>query len=206
MNWPKWMCLTTDEGRRSHPEQVQALCSAGVDWIQLRTKHLRGSDLESIASECLVHCREAGITFVLNDHLDLALKIEADGVHLGTSDTPWSEARERAGSDFLIGGTVNSVKDAKMVVASGVPDYVGVGPFKFTRTKQKLAPVLTDSDWASIVNILGELPGYAIGGIEDSDLPEILRLGVRGVAVCSALYRGGDIAQNYQKLLNAYEK
>ena len=205
MNWPSFMCLTTDGLACSHTEQVQALCSAGVDWVQLRAKELSDQELEPIAFECLIRCREIGASFVLNDRLELALRIGADGVHLGKQDTPWAAARERAGDSFLIGGTVNSVEDARTAVASGVLDYVGVGPFKFTQTKKNLAPVLTESDWAAILEVLGDLPSYAIGGIEAADLSKVRSLGVSGAAICSMLYREPSVSENYHALLNAYE-
>lgn len=202
MNWPTYMCLTTDGIDRPHTDQVQALCSAGVDWVQLRAKEMSDQELEPIAFECMIRCREIGSTFVLNDRLDLALRLGADGVHLGKLDTPWAEARERAGEDFLIGGTVNSVADAEQAVASGVLDYVGVGPFKFTQTKKNLAPVLAESDWRAILETLGDLPSYAIGGIEPADIPEVLGLGVTGTAICSVLYREPNVSDIYQTLLN----
>lgn len=202
MNWPQYMCLTTDGIDRPHTDQVQALCSAGVDWVQLRAKEMSDQELEPIAFECMIRCREIGSIFVLNDRLDLALRLGADGVHLGKLDTPWAEARERAGADFLIGGTVNSVADAERAVASGVLDYVGVGPFKFTHTKKNLAPVLAESDWRAIVETLGDLPSYAIGGIEPADIPEVLALGVTGAAICSVLYREPNVSDIYQTLLN----
>lgn len=204
MNWPSIMCLT-DDRIDSHTNQVQALCFAGVSWVQLRSKEMSDVELEPIAFECLIRCREVGATFVLNDRLDLALKIGADGVHLGKNDTPWKEARQVAGSGFLIGGTVNSMQDAELVVRSDVLDYVGIGPFKFTQTKKKLAPVLCDSDWPEILEILGGIPSYAIGGIESGDLKKVRSFGVNGVAICSALYSGSGVSENYDKLLKAYE-
>lgn len=202
MNWPKLMCLTADRGAYSHVEQVQALCAAGVDWVQLRCKELSDEELESVAFECLVRCREVGATFIVNDRLELALRIGADGVHLGKQDMPWTVARRRAGIGFLIGGTVNSVADAEKAKACGALDYVGVGPFRFTETKKNLAPVLSGEDWVSILQILGEMPSYAIGGIEAADLP---KLRTRGAAVCAALYGGCGVSRNYHTLLNAYE-
>ncbi|ADE55710.1 thiamine phosphate synthase [Coraliomargarita akajimensis] len=201
MNWPKLMCLTTDGVSLSHSEQVQALCSAGVDWIQLRSKELSDAELEPIAFECLIRCREVGATFVLNDRVELALNIGADGVHIGKQDMAWREARKLAGADFIIGGTVNSIDDAQSAIESDVLDYVGVGPFKFTQTKQNLAPVLSDPEWVAIVQTLGELPSYAIGGIEARDLERVNQLGVNGAAVCSVLYRDGTVMENYKALL-----
>ena len=205
MNWPTFMCLTADGLALSHTEQVQALCSAGVDWVQLRCKELSDDELEPIAFECLIRCREIGSTFVLNDRLELALKIGADGVHLGQQDTPWQAARARAGADFLIGGTVNSLADASQAIAAGVLDYVGVGPFKWTSSEQNLAPGLTQGDWAASLDVLGALPSYAIGGIDATDLPAVRALGVRGAAICSMLYREPGVSHHYHALLNAYE-
>lgn len=205
MIWPKFMCLTTDGIDQSHTDQVKALCSAGVEWVQLRAKEISDETLEPLAFECLIRCREIGARFILNDRLELALKIGADGVHLGKNDTPWIEAREQAGSEVIIGGTVNSLEDAKRAIASGALDYVGVGPFKYTQTKQNLAPILTQSDWRCILNALGDLPAYAIGGIEANDLSSVHSLGVKGAAVCSVLYRAPGVSENYHNLLKAYE-
>lgn len=202
MNWPKYMCLTIDGIDRTHTDQVQALCSAGVDWVQLRAKQMSDLELEPIAFECMIRCREIGSSFVLNDRLELALKLGADGVHLGQLDTPWAKARALAGPDFLIGGTVNSVADAERAVAAGVLDYVGVGPFKFTHSKKNLAPVLTPLEWRAILEVLGDLPSYAIGGIEPADISQVLELGVTGAAICSVLYRKPNVSDTYEILLN----
>jgi thiamine-phosphate pyrophosphorylase len=202
MNWPKYMCLTIDRIDRTHTDQVQALCSAGVDWVQLRAKQMSDKELEPIAFECMIRCREIGSSFVLNDRLELALKLGADGVHLGQLDTPWAEARALAGPDFLIGGTVNSVADAERAVAAGVLDYVGVGPFKFTHSKKNLAPVLTQLEWRAILEVLGDLPSYAIGGIEPADISQVLELGVTGAAICSVLYCKPNVSDTYEILLN----
>ena len=203
------MCLTQDRPEQSHTDQVRALCSAGVDWVQLRTKSLTDAQLEPIAFECLIRCQEVGTTFVLNDRVELALEIGAHGVHLGKNDTPWERAREMADSHtrehFLIGGTVNSVADAERAIQSGVLDYVGVGPFRFTQTKDNLAAVLSDSDWDAIVQTLGDLPKYAIGGIQAADLNKVISLGLNGAAICSALYTDATVGENYKALLEAYE-
>jgi len=204
MNASKLMCLTTDGIERSHLEQVRALCAAGADWIQLRMKAVDDDTLEGVARECLALCREAGCRFVVNDRIEVALRIGADGVHLGQLDCSWSDARALAGPDFMIGGTVNSLEDAARAVTGGALDYVGVGPFRFTHTKKNLAPVLSSEQWRRIVEQLGELPSYAIGGIEAEDLAAVHQLGVSGAAVCSVLYRNDTPALNYARLLRAW--
>ena len=212
MKWPKLMCLTEGSIELSYTDQVRSLCEAGADWIQLRIKSISDTELEPSASICLALCRETGCRLILNDRLDLALKIGADGVHLGKQDTPWKEARQRVGSEFIIGGTVNSPSDARDAVASEALDYAGVGPFKWTATKKNLASVLTEDDWREILEILGELPVYAIGGIEAANLKALCRLGLSvrrsglsGAAVCSVLYRTPGVHENYHGLLNTYE-
>ncbi len=203
MKWPKLMCLTRDDPDFSHAAQVHALCEAEAKWIQLRCKDLEDSELEPIAVECRDRCRRAGCSFILNDRLDLALKIEADGVHLGKLDPDWGMARSISGPDFIIGGTVNGIADAERAVASGVLDYVGVGPFRYTKTKKNLAPVLGDSDWENILRSLGSLPAYAIGGIRISDMPKIKSLKVRGTAVCAPLFHNAQVSEDYKNWIAA---
>lgn len=205
MNLPKLQCLTLDGIALSHVAQVRELCRAGAEWIQLRMKDAADAEVEAVARECLALCRRADCRFVVNDHIEVALRVGADGVHLGKFDTPWAEAREMAGGGFLIGGTVNSLTDAEAAVAAGVLDYVGVGPFRYTGTKKNLAPVLTDTDWAGILNALDGLPSYAIGGICCDDFERIGALGVTGAAVCSLLYRDLDVSNTYQDLAAAWK-
>lgn len=203
MKWPKLMCLTRDDPDFSHLAQVQALCEAGARWIQLRCKELSDHELEPIAIECRKLCREAGCTFIVNDRLILALQIGADGVHLGKLDTPWDAARSLAGPGFLIGGTVNSLADAEKAVESGVLDYVGVGPFRFTPTKKNLAPVLSDEQWTNILGKLGGLPSYAIGGIRNTDMPKIESMNVTGAAISAAIFQETRVCENYRTLITA---
>lgn len=195
MMTPPIMCLTADGLVSSHVEQVEALCAAGADWIQLRAKELSDAALRPMAEDCLALCRASGTVLIINDRLDLALSIAADGVHLGKEDMPWELARERAGQGFIIGGTVNDLAAAERAVTCGALDYVGVGPFRFTKTKKKLAPVLQPADWAVILARLGAMPTYAIGGIELADVAQLRSLGVTGAAVCSVLYRAGALPE-----------
>ena len=206
MHWPTLMGLTSDAIAISLQEQTAALCSAGLGWLQLRDKSRSDQELEPIAFECLVRCREVGCTFVINDRLSLVKKIGADGVHLGRHDSPWEEARDFLGSGFLIGGTVNSIADAKRAVSCGVLDYVGVGPYRFTRTKKNLATVLSPKEWQTIIDTLGNLPVYAIGGIGLEDCKTLASWKITGIAVCSALYQGLDIGHNYHQFIKEYEE
>ena len=204
MNAPKIQCLTMDHSPLSHGEQIAALCAAGAEWIQLRMKTASDAEVTAVAEAALPLCRQHGCRLILNDRIEVALAIGADGVHLGKDDLSWTIARERAGDRLLIGGTVNSAADARAAVDCAALDYVGVGPFRFTQTKQKLAPVLSAEQWREILDILRPLPAYAIGGITAADIPSLAPLGLSGIAVSGALYQGGDVAANYQALLTAF--
>ena len=204
INWPDIQCLTIDGIGLSHAAQVRGLCAAGVEWIQLRMKAATDAAVAEVATEVLPVCRASGARLIINDRVEVARAVGADGVHLGSLDTPWPEARAALGADFIIGGTVNSVADAERAVAAGALDYVGVGPFRFTPTKQKLAPVLSADQWRAILATLGDLPAYAIGGILSGDLPELRQRGLRGVAVSAGLYQADAISANYQAYLDQW--
>ena len=204
MNMPELQCLTLDDISLSHEEQVRALCAAGARSIQLRMKQAPDNEVADVVAACLPVCRAAHCTLIVNDRVNVALGTGADGVHLGRLDMAWTDVAARAAGRLRIGGTVNSVADAVDAVEAGVLDYVGVGPFRITPTKQNLAPVLTPEDWRAILEILGSIPAYAIGGILPADIPAIRARGLRGAAVCARLYQGGAIAQNYQLFMNAW--
>lgn len=206
MNLPVLHCLTLDGIALSHEEQVQALCAAGASSIQVRMKQADDAEVAAVVTACLPVCRAASCRLIVNDRLEVALQTGADGVHLGKQDMAWADAAILAAGRLIIGGTVNSAADAEAAVASGVLDYVGVGPFRMTRTKQHLAPVLTSADWQSILNILGAMPAYAIGGIIPADIAGIRARGLHGAAVCARLYRNRAIARNYQEYMDAWNR
>ena len=198
------MCLTQDGAGLSHSEQARRLCEAGARFIQLRMK---GAGRELWLREATLaagFCRAHGALLVVNDSVDVALESGANGVHLGARDGDWSEARGRLGPDLLVGGTVNSAGDARNAVAAGCLDYVGVGPLRFTATKQHLSPVLGIEGVARLVEALGDLPAWVIGGVVPADLAAVHRAGAAGVAVSSHLYRGGRIDENLRALAEAW--
>ncbi|MGC6456167.1 MAG: thiamine phosphate synthase [Coraliomargaritaceae bacterium] len=207
MKLPSIQCLTADGLALSHAEQVRAFCQAGAKMIQLRMKQADAQEVVRVVRDCLPACRQADCLLIVNDHLEAALESGADGVHLGKNDLPWEAAREQSSSGFLIGGTVNSLVDAKRASACAVLDYAGVGPYRFTHTKACLADVLKREDWQSIVHELGVLPSFAIGGIGLGDLASVSALGVHGVAVCSSVVCDEPtlLIKNYRSLATGWE-
>lgn len=194
------MCITLDGLPPSHAEQARQLCAAGARWIQLRMKNAAPAAWLATAHEVVAVCHAHGAICIVNDSVELALAAKADGVHLGSLDLAWGEARARLGPQKILGGTVNNLSDAARARSAGCLDYVGVGPLRLTATKQKLAPVLGLDGVSEILVALPDLLAWVIGGVEPGDLPSLRAAGAAGVAVSSALFRGGDIAAN----LNAF--
>lgn len=193
-------CITWDGSTASHAEQVKRLCEAGAKWIQLRMKEADERDVEKVAAEILPCCEDHDALLVINDYLQVALTVGAGGVHLGKTDMNWKAARDLAGPDLVLGGTVNSLSDAREALASRSLDYVGVGPYRYTATKQNLAPVMEKKEFSELLQFLGDLPKVVIGGVLPEDLPAIAAMDAEGVAVSSGLFEGDDVARN----LNAY--
>ena len=188
---PRFQCLTTDLLDVSHAEQTRVFCETGARWVQIRSKFLSFSEYLIAAQTSARVCQEFGALFIVNDSPEVALRAQADGVHLGSNDLSPKLAREILGSKVLIGGTVNSMADAEVLVADGVCDYAGVGPFRYTGTKQNLAPVLDSEELRSIILALGAIRSFVIGGLEPDDVDNVLSFGAYGMAVCNALFEDG---------------
>lgn len=179
----------------SYLDSVRIALAGGCRWVQLRMKNATVDEIRPIALEAQRLCREAGATFVLDDHVYLAREIGADGVHLGKTDMPIDEARAILGEKAIIGGTANTIEDLCMHVARGA-NYIGCGPFRFTTTKEKLAPTLELEGYRSIVAARDKQginnPIVAIGGITAEDIPSILETGVEGIALSGSILRAPD--------------
>jgi len=204
LSLPPVMALTQDGLALSHAEQARALVGAGAKWVQLRMKNAAPDEWLATAREVVAICHAGGSLCTINDSVDLALAANADGVHLGSLDEAWSSARARLGPQKLLGGTVNFPDDARRAATSSVLDYVGIGPLRFTATKQKLAPVLGLAGIASLLPLLDGLPAWAIGGAKPADLPALRRAGLAGVAVSSSLYTDNLIAANHAAFVDAW--
>jgi thiamine-phosphate pyrophosphorylase len=201
---PPLMCLTHDGASLSHADQTRALLAAGARWIQLRMKDADHATWLATARDVVSACRAAGATCIINDSVDIALSADADGVHLGKLDGDWTAARARLGPDKILGGTVNDADAARRAAACGSLDYVGIGPWRFTTTKKNLAPVLGPEGITPLLPLLNGLPAWVIGGIYPDDLPAIRALGVRGVAVSSALFSANHVHTRHAAFLAAW--
>lgn len=163
----------------------QAL-DAGCDWVQMRFKDQTEKDTFALAEAVKFLCEEYLANFIVNDNLYLAQQVAADGVHLGLTDMKIEEARAILGSNKIIGGTANTFDDIKNHVKNGC-DYIGLGPFRFTSTKEKLSPILGLSGYFEILQKMKkdkiQIPVYAIGGIDLRDISPLMETGIHGIAV-----------------------
>jgi len=191
--------LTPDD----HLKSIERVLLAGAKWIQLRLKNTDEHKLLKIAENALELCNRYDAKLIINDDPDIASKIGSHGVHLGLEDMSVAVARSILGPDKIIGGTANTFEQVVQRIEEGV-DYVGVGPFRFTTTKEKLSPILGAEGFREIVKRIKALnltiPIIAIGGIEVEDVAQIMNTGVYGVAVSGALTNQPNIALSYKQI------
>lgn len=177
-------------------QQVDLVLRYGLaDLVELRMKDIPWATFLATAYETLALCRGYGVPLLINDQVDIALIIGADGVHLGQGDMSPVEARRLLGAHTLIGLTCNTSAD--LASARTLPiDYVGIGPFRFTTTKQKLAPILGLEGYRALQLHTYPLPAYAIGSVRPDDIPDLYALGLYGVAMSSSLIHAARTAQD----------
>ncbi len=184
--------ISQGNNQREQVRSVLKALDAGCRWIQLRCKWGSETELKELAAEVKALCSPYNALFIINDHVRLASQIEADGVHLGLNDMPIKEARHILGSNYLIGGTANTKKDLQKRKEEGC-DYIGLGPLRFTRTKEKLSPILGMEGYKNLLSsIETEIPILAIGGIQEMDIEELLETGIYGVAISGAILHASD--------------
>lgn len=200
----KLQFITHFTDRYSYFDSARMALEGGCRWIQLRMKDASPEELEYEARRVQTLCREYGATFIIDDHVELVKKLEADGVHLGKNDMPIAEARKILGNDFIIGGTANTFEDVQMHYAAGA-NYIGCGPFRFTTTKKNLSPVLGLEGYRNILNRMKEadiqLSIVAIGGITYEDIPEIMQTGVSGIALSGTILRADNPVEETRRIL-----
>ncbi len=180
---------------------AEQACKGGVDWIQLRLKDVSYDEYFKVGKEVQAVCKKYDATFIVNDNIKLALDLDADGVHVGKEDIlPQHYIDEMLGKGGIIGCTTNTIED--ILHFRGKPvSYLGLGPFRFTTTKQKLSPVLGIEGYKRIFDELkntdmGPVPPIiGIGGIIIEDVPGLLDTGLYGIAVSGAISKADDITE-----------
>ncbi|MFV8352875.1 thiamine phosphate synthase [Flavobacterium sp. XS2P14] len=187
-------------------EQVYNIHKAldnGCDWIQMRFKKNYSDDAFTLAEAVKMLCKEYLATFIINDNVHLAKQLDADGVHLGLSDMSVKEARLILGKTKIIGGTANTFEDVLQRTAENC-DYIGLGPYQFTTTKQHLSPILGLEGYRSIIEQMKakniQIPIYAIGGITLEHVESLIKTGIHGIAVSGLITQSKNASQLIKQL------
>jgi len=187
-----------DAGGRTALETVRLAIAGGADAVQLREKHAPLSRVLEVGREMRALCREHGVPFIVNDRVDVALLLDADGVHVGQDDLPASEVRKLVDGRMFIGVSASSTEEARNALAQGA-DYLGVGSIYATSSKADAGDPVTPA-------LIGEIrkfsyvPIVAIGGITGDNCPEVMKQGANGVAVISAIVGQPDPRQAAARL------
>lgn len=197
--YSKLQYISQGEDYNRQLNNIYRALDAGCDWIQLRYKNHQEMSAAYVAEKIKNLCQKYNATFIINDFVKIAKEVDADGVHLGLDDMTIAEARSILGSDKIIGGTANTLEHVLQRIDEKC-SYIGLGPFRFTTTKEKLSPILGLEGYQKIVEALKQhanpqainTPIYAIGGIEVDDIESIVNVGIHGIAVSGMITNAID--------------
>ena len=186
----------------SHAEQVSHLSEGGATVVQLREKILSPLEFYREAAEALRVARERGVKIIINDRVDIALALKADGVHLGQDDLPPEAARELLGPEVIIGFSTHNLEQALLSTKMPI-DYIAIGPIFSTATKQSSEPAVGLDGLGQVRQAVGEIPLVAIGGITSQNSQEVLDAGADAIAVISDIWTSsGQVAAQTERLLH----
>ena len=180
---------------------IEEAIESGVKIVQLREKNLSSKDFYEKALKVKEICKNYEVLFIINDRLDIAQAVEADGVHLGQSDMPIEKAREILKDKFLIGATARNIEEAKKAELLGA-DYIGSGAIFGTSTKDN-AKKLEIEDLKKIVNSV-KIPVFAIGGININNVRMLKNIGLQGICSVSGILSEIDCKKAVEIMLKNF--
>ena len=183
------------------PEAVRLALQGGVPAVQLREKDLPVRELLALAQELRVVTREFGAKLFVNDHVDVAVAAEADGVHLGRQSMPVDAARKIVGSGMLIGASTHSAQEAKDAEAKGA-DFVTYGPIFETPSKAQYGKPVGKLSIKEIKYCI-DIPVFALGGVKSGNIMQVIAAGADGVAVISSIFAAEDVTTAARKFMQA---
>jgi len=170
-----------------HAEQVEKMIDGGAKIIQLREKHHAPKDFYADAKKALEFARKTGVKIIINDRVDVALALKADGVHLGQDDLPPEYAREILGANAIIGFSTHNVAQALEAVKLPI-DYIAIGPVFPTKTKSNPDKIVGLEGVKQVREAIGDFPLVAIGGITLENFTDVLNAGADSAAIISDLF------------------
>ena len=200
---PKLHYISQGSSPKEHLENIQKACTSGAELVQLRLKNVSEKKLLKLAATAREITSHFHTRLIINDHYKIAKEVKADGVHLGKTDSCPTIARKHLYTWQMIGGTVNTLQDCKILLDKEV-DYISLGPFRFKTTKDNTPPVLGLNGYTTITEALKtETPIIGFGGITTEDVTDILETGITGIAVSEEITRNFDTIRTFHQLLKA---
>ena len=200
--------ISNSNAKYSHLQGIRLALAGGCRWIQLRMKDCADDEIIPVAKQVKELCREYGAKFVIDDNVEIAKLLDLDGVHLGKNDMPVAEARILLGENKIIGGTANTFEDVERIYRDGA-DYIGCGPFRFTTTKKRLAPILGLEGYRSITSRMKsagiDIPMVAIGRIKSGDIKDIMQTGVDGIALSGSVLNAENPVEEMKRIIKICE-
>lgn len=197
--------ITAPKNDVSLCEQIEAVCRGGMRWVQLRMKNTPFAKILEEGRLIKEICHRYNALFIINDHVEIARQLDADGVHLGLEDMDPREARKILGPDKIIGATCNTWENIQLRHLQQV-DYIGLGPFSYTSTKEKLSPVLGLEGYRKLLECMRQnklfLPVFAIGGITETDIPPLMQTGIQGIALSGLIKNNDNMHSETQKIIH----
>jgi thiamine-phosphate pyrophosphorylase len=183
------------------PEAIRLALQGGVRAVQLREKDLPVRELLALSQELRTITKEFGARLFINDHVDVAIAVKADGVHLGHQSMPAKAARKIVGNDMLIGVSTHNLEEAKDAEDEGA-DFITIGPIFDTPSKSKFGSPVGLSVLKELKNELN-IPFYALGGVKSGNIAQVIGAGATGVAMISAIMAAEDIKKASSKVIEA---
>jgi len=200
----KFHYLTQDLPNRSHVEQAAIACEAGANWLQYRCLTKSDDELVEEINQIADICDEWGMTLIITNHYHLLSEVDAQGVHIEDFDADFAAIRWHIGEDKTLGGSATNIEALLKVQSTGVVDYCGYGPFAYTDTKPNNSPLLGYEGYRELQKYSIEIPAIAVGGIQLTDVENLLQTGVYGMAVSAAVNKAIDpgraIKEFYRKI------
>lgn len=198
-------CITAEEysNGRTNVEVVKEMLDAGIKIIQYREKKKKGLERYKEAKEIRKMTKDYGAILIVNDYVDLAMMVEADGVHLGHEDYPIDEVRKIVGEEMIIGGSTHWPNQMLETIKKGA-DYIGAGPIFETHTKEDvISPVGLEYLEFALKN--SPIPVVAIGGIKEHNIEQVIKTGAKCICLVTEITQAPNIKEKIKKLYEIWK-
>ncbi|WP_111707713.1 thiamine phosphate synthase [Lutibacter citreus] len=200
---PKLHYISQGSSKKEHLENIQKACSSGVELVQIGLKNISEKKYLKFANEAKEITAHFQTRLILNAYYKIAKEIKADGVHLAKTDTCPTIVRQHLYTWQMIGGTANTLQDCETLISKEI-DYISLGPFNYSTTKENLSEVLGLNGFAAIIDVLKtKTPIIGFGGITTKDVTEILKTGISGIAVSNEITQDFNSISKFHQLLKA---